>query len=200
VVDITHSQMWSAGALFVTEAIANVLGLFLQDEFMFAPTPDGENPWRPQNDGFDEKTWPTLACWAEDGFAALRGMQRTVVEILDLRCGLVGASLLVRSFPALPEASIHEAMQHLVLETTADLYMRFSCYYTRFPAQLARLACDSTPEDEKVLIAERFATLPDCCARPHFEKTLKLMFPTVGELLGDAAKSLLRGWATSQRW
>ena len=140
----------------------------------------------------------------EDNLQILWGLQAAIAALLfdDNFGGGDGADyaqLLIRAFGSLSPSEIYEALQHLVMETLGDLYMRFTCHYKGFPEQLARLAVDSTPDDEKLLVAQTFCDLPECCCKPDFELRLKAQYPTVPELMSEEALAVIKGWATTCR-
>eukprot|EP00969_Alexandrium_andersonii_P075516 3329599-Alexandrium_andersonii.AAC.1 len=71
-----------------------------------------------------------------------------------LRPGSHVVDLLVRSFPAQPYAVIVSAVQQVVLETLADLYLRFSVHYSAFPFRLLHIIFDSVAPATKQAFAE----------------------------------------------
>ena len=193
------SQCWATCALFVTSSLSNTLGAFLQDELLYGPDrphdPNGQHPWVPFHKSGD-RVVPTLRSTLADNMVNLRHAQAQPFGVLTLTDG--DAHMVVKAFSRLSIEVVSEALQCMVFETLADLYMRFSTEYNRWPYKLHNLVDDGLPDALKRRYAESFHMIPLCCLKPHFDLKLKRLFPTPDALLSHACVSFIGAWLDHQ--
>ena len=184
------SQMWSCIALYVAYPIATLVGHYLQDEYMFAPSlvqhdPNAVRPWLPLRTGAADRPVPTLYDFMRNDLLALRTMQSRIARVLDMA---VGPMHFIRvAFEHMPPSTIYEALQHQVLETLGDTFLRFSCEYSLPDKELVKLCFpeEEVSAEEKLEIAERIARLPACETKELYEGKLLKFYPTAEELCSE---------------
>ena len=198
------AQMWSTAALFVTDPIATLVGHYLQDEYMFAPSlvehnPDALLPWAPVSRGPAERPTPTLYDFMKDDLLALRTLQSRIVRVLDLGSG--PAHFLQAAFARLPPTNVYEALQHQVLETLGDLHIRFTCVYLGPACELVKMSFDDdkVPPAEKRAIGQKFLDLPECELQPLYDSKLRRFYPRLNDLLSQEFRTLIGAGAQAQK-
>lgn len=191
-------QLWSCAALMVTEPIAVLLGDYLRDEGMYVPAREAGahvSPWAAHRyDDSPNRPVPTLLGFMQGDLGAIRRVQQCLGELLSGGNGSDSFAFLVQAFGALSEGCVALAVQHLVCETLADLYLRFIVEYRGFPYRLLLTVFDETPQPLKLQIATEFLALPECCRTSFFEGNLMRMFPTPDSLLSAEATELIKAW------
>ena len=192
------SQCWAACSLFVTASISSALSSYLKDDDIYAPQPerhDGRRPWVPFAGSGDAGN-PTLRSQLDDNMAHLRGLQKRVFAVLAMVAGEV--HFLCISFPTVGVEVVYEALQSLVFETLADLHLRFTSEYRRWPFFLFLLLDELLSLDTKLQLATAFHAVPSCCLKKHFELKLKFLFPTPAALLSADAIDFITAWVDHQ--
>ena len=160
-------RMWASVALIVTAPLASLVSDYLQDEGLYSPDRlherNGVNVWAPLDRGNDGQQRPTprLGALVDNNFLVLRRTQCRIDGLLDTSSD--GYKFLAHAFSQQPVEELAGALQHLVLETIGDFFLRFSVGYDAFPYKLLVVLSDTVPEEEKRDICQQFLDLPPCC-------------------------------------